>query len=578
MKQSEIILGGKYEAVVNDRLCVVRVDSIREDVNGRKYYEVTNLNTDRRTTFKSSTKFRRESQQTIVSEPLRTITYDKSLVHPPHLIVEARAGTGKTTTLVEGVRRLLGEAPRIVPSEQQQIVWDKIALSGNARTIAFCAFNKAIEIELSKRVPAGCTTSTFHGLGCSAVRMCFRGIGQPNKYRTADILFRLSGGKGLEALKRYKCVHRNFISIVSELVSLCKINLLAGKPAEIDELIDKHDIDTKDITDEVYAAVPIVLHEAKNVGQDNQIDFDDMVWLPVVLNLRLPKYDLLLVDEAQDLNRCQQELLKRAGKRLIFCGDPKQAIYGFAGADSESMKTLEGDLKSTKEGCEHVYLTVTRRCGRAIVSKANEVVPDFSAHESTGEGAVNVMKFGTYSSTVKGGDMVLCRVNAPLVKECFKFLREGKKAFIQGRDVGAGLLRTIEAMKAKDIPDLVDKINVWADMEVEKEQRKKTPDEKRQIRVQDKRDCILTFVQQCTTLEELAAKIDDIFSDRTKAGIRLSSIHKAKGLEADRVFFLQLLKARCPHPMAKTPWQYEQEKNLLYVAYTRAIRELIIVS
>ena len=76
----------------------------------------------------------------------------------------------------------------------------------------------------------------------------------------------------------------------------------------------------------------------------------------------------------------------------------------------------------------------------------------------------------------------------------------------------------------------------------------------------------------------IAAKIDDIFSDRTKAGIRLSSIHKAKGLEADRVFFLQLPKARCPHPMAKTPWQYEQEKNLLYVAYTRAIRELIIVS
>lgn len=578
MKQSEISVGSKYEAVVNDRLCVVRVDAIKENTRGRKYYEVTNLSTNRRTTFKSSTKFRRKSQQVLAEEPMRTITYESSSVQPPHLIVEARAGTGKTTTLVEGVRRLLGEAPRIVPSEQQQIVWDKIALSGNARTIAFCAFNKAIEVELSKRVPAGCTTSTFHGLGCSAVRMCFRGIGQPNKYRTADILFRLSGGEGLEDSRRYRWEHRNFISIISELVSLCKINLLEGSPEEIDELIGKHDIDTKGITHEVYAAVPRVLNESKNVGQDNQIDFDDMVWLPVVLNLRLPKYDLLLVDEAQDLNKCQQELLKRAGKRLIFCGDPKQAIYGFAGADSESMETLESSLKNTKEGCEHVYLTVTRRCGRAIVSKANEVVPDFSAHESTGEGSVNTIEFESYSSTVKGGDMVLCRVNAPLVKECFKFLREGKKAFIQGRDVGAGLLRTIESMKANDILDLIEKISVWADMEVEKDQRKKTPDEKRQIHIQDKRDCILTFTQQCSTLKELVEKIDDIFSDRTKAGIRLSSIHKAKGLEADRVFFLQLPKARCPHPMAKTTWQYEQEKNLLYVAYTRAIRELIIVS
>ena len=55
----------------------------------------------------------------------------------------------------------------------------------------------------------------------------------------------------------------------------------------------------------------------------------------------------------------------------------------------------------------------------------------------------------------------------------------------------------------------------------------------------------------------------------------LSTIHKAKGLENERVFFL--LPDIIPSKYATQPWQIEQEMNLKYVATTRAKHTLIKV-
>ena len=70
------------------------------------------------------------------------------------------------------------------------------------------------------------------------------------------------------------------------------------------------------------------------------------------------------------------------------------------------------------------------------------------------------------------------------------------------------------------------------------------------------------------TSEELIERIDGIFSDRKKGGISLSTIHKAKGLEADNVYIA--CKSLMPSGNAKKDWEIEQEYNLMYVAYTRA--------
>ena len=242
-------------------------------------------------------------------------------------------------------------------------------------------------------------------------------------------------------------------------------------------------------------------------------------------------------------------------------------------------------------------LTVTRRCGRAIVKEAQKYVPNFEAHESCPEGKVSTSQMEqrrdsdivkTYRELAQDGDMVLCRVNAPLISECFKFIRQGRKATIQGRDIGQGLISTINKQLAKhfkiagrdaNIVDLIGCMSDWLHEETEKENRKRNPSESQLIMLQDRYDCLLCFMERAKTVNEVTASISEIFTDdRNGEGIKLSSVHKAKGLEADRVFLLQPEGSTIPHPMAKTKWQREQEMNLLFVAITRARKELVYVS
>lgn len=519
----------------------------------------------------------------------------------PHLIIEARAGTGKTTTLIEGLKRMKGLDSRLVPSPQQAKVWEAMERSGEAaKTICFVAFNKSIAEELKQRVPQGCEAMTMHGMGYKAVNRAFTLSGPPNSYRVQDIISELLE-TDIREIRKYK---PTVIKATEELVGLCKMNLVGFNgptlassgnngyswEEELSNLASYYDVDLNGSAEEVFRLVPRVLERCKNVAQDGCIDFNDMIWLPVVLGLPLFQYDVLLVDEAQDLNRCQQALAKKAGRRLILCGDPKQAIYGFAGADSQSMSRMEAELEATQRGVEHLSLTVTRRCGMAIVAEAKKIVTDFDAFDSNPAGKISSAPYPTdptgserpkphYTDLVSDGDMVLCRVNAPLVSQCFRFLKAGRKATIQGRDVGQGLINTVKKLGASGVEQLISKLDDWLRAEQKKENAKRNPNENKLIALQDRRDCILAFCEDQTTIDGVIQKIEHVFTDdKSSVGIRLSSIHKAKGLEAKRVFLLKPKGAECPHPMAKTAWQKEQERHLLYVAITRAIEELVYVS
>lgn len=528
----------------------------------------------------------------------------------PHLIVEARAGTGKTTTGIEGLRIVLGGTSKLIPSPQQLAVWEAMAQSkGLVRTVGFVAFSKAIAVELVSRVPAGCWAMTMHSLGFRAVLRAFGDLEVEKNHgdHVQTIIAELLG-KDIWELRRNQ---PTLLKSTQALVSLCKMTLTGGNTADystpqddwdeaLGQLAAHYDVDLDGESREVFDLVPRVLERCKDVEKDNCVDFDDMIWLPIVLDLPVQKFDLLCVDEAQDLNRCQQALAMKAGRRLILFGDPRQAIYGFAGADAESMPRMTTLLEATERGCITLPLTVTRRCGRAIVEEAKKIVPDFEAHKDNLDGNIRTMRLGgvaqdestptVYHDYVEDGDMLLCRVNAPLVSECFKFLKWGRKANIQGRDVGQGLVSTIkrvskthqeseEQWMSGEVTLLLNKLNHWLNKETQKEQAKRTPNEARLIALQDRVDCIYCFALDAKTVDEVIQKIQAVFTDdKDSRGIMLSSIHKAKGLEAERVFLLEPKGATIPHPMASSDWQREQEMNLRYVAITRAISELIYVS
>jgi len=509
----------------------------------------------------------------------------------PHIIVEALAGTGKTTTLIEGLKRLKGLPTSITPSPQQAAVWEAME-SGNApKSINFVAFNKSIAMELAKKVPAGCSAMTMHSMGFKSVTNVFKlNRGKSvNGWRTANHLEELTG-KRLWDMKKED---PDFVNGCEKLVGLCKVNLTEPTLENLDDLASHYNVPLNGSRAAVYEYVPQLIERAKEVEKDGYIDFNDMIWLPVVLNLDCEKFDLLLWDEAQDGNLCQQALAQKCGRRLLLCGDMNQAIYGFAGADSDSLNRMNRILAETEQGCTVLPLTVTRRCGRAIVNEAQRLVPTFEAHESNGDGLVTSTQLEKYRDAAADGDMVLCRTNAPLVSECFKFLRMGRRANIQGRDIGTNLINLIKRMfkvegkgAGKRNPwegilaeqtstDLISRLTDWCSKETLNENAKKNPSAMKVGNIEDKVDCLCLFAEGTQNVQEVVQKINDIFTDDNTSGVLFSSGHKSKGLEADRVFILDVVPY--PHPMAEMQWEIQGEHNLRYVMQTRDIQELVYV-
>lgn len=512
----------------------------------------------------------------------------------PHVQLKALAGTGKTTSCIEGLKHTKGIGASIQPSPQQAAFWQQLGL-GKSDTIRLSAFNTTITDEMKSRVNAagldkrGCEARGVHSLGYAAVT---RQLGrlEASDYTVPDLCAEVLGGNYHDLRKQTGVA--TLMKASAELVSLCKQNLVDPTPENLEQLAGHYDVEVNGQWARVVDLVPQVLDRCKS--PKGRIAFDDMVWLPIVLGLPVPKVDVQIIDEAQDLNRMQQELIYRAGHRVVFVGDPHQAIYGFAGADSESMPRMARTLGATPRGIVELPLTVTRRCGKAIVEVAREYVPDFEAHESCPEGMVDetarypIQGEGhdrktlpweqTYCRHVRDGAMILCRVNAPLVSECFRFIKRRIKANILGRKIGDGLVALIEKSKANTTDQLRGWMDDWLTKEMEAEDKKKYPSEARKTALQDKHDCVACFADECTYVSEVVQRIKEVFTDsKDVRGIRLASIHKSKGLEADQVFFLQPEGGECPHPSAKSNWQRQQEINLCYVACTRAIHELYIV-
>ncbi len=503
---------------------------------------------------------------------------DRGSILAPHLVVDAKAGTGKTTTLIGGLKKMKNQYPGFKPSKQQEKIWECLMEGKRPESIAMVAYNTSIAKELKERVPAGVNASTMHSMGNNAIGRVYpqcRRRDAVNKWKSQNKLEDFLGCDIAQVRKE----RLEWANSILKTVSLCK-NLLVGWEGDEDggsfdvnrigerELANiwaTYDIDMLD--EEGIQAVLHILEESLDLESDYHIDFDDMIWIPVVKNLSMFKYDLLMVDEAQDLNPSRQQLAYRAGDRIVLVGDPHQAIYGFTGADTESIENMSKTLGRSDRGCVTLPLNVTFRCGKNIVSAAQKIVPDFFAHESNSEGEEKEVPRDQLVQEAQEGDMVLCRTNAPLVSAAFRFIAQGKKATIVGGDIGAGLKSLIRKLKPDDVADLMDKVERWADQENQKLRNSKYPNDNKIMAIADKRECILALCEDAPTLSDVNKAINKMFVEDTTDGIRLSSIHRSKGLEADRVFILH--PELIPHPMAKTEKSKKQEWNLKYVGMTR---------
>lgn len=478
-----------------------------------------------------------------------------------HTFVKALAGTGKTTTLEECFSR-------IKPFE---------------RAIAF-AFNTDIAKELTNRITAKnlkfVEAKTLHSFGLSMYRMVYNKV-QIDKNKVMTILYSRMGDNP----------ESNEIRMtIAKIVSLAK-GQLSSTVDEIDEIIYRYGIEISPAKEDgpfppkgksnanaiptaeealreyVIAMVLAVLDDCKKTP--NVIDFDDMIWMPVVLNLSIKKHDRVFIDETQDLNKAQIELAIRSVKptgRVLAVGDPHQAIYGFRGADFNAVPMIIEKLNATI-----LPLSVTYRCAQSIVKEAQRFVPELEASPNAEEGQVTSIKFEDVFSKIKEGDFLISRTNAPLINLCLRFLKDGRRANILGRDIGASLSVLVKKMKAKSVVELVDRIEGWAIKEINSLLARKPPRDT--LPVEDKRDCIIALCEGANSVKEVLNRIEQLFSDTDERRIiTLTSTHRSKGLERENVFLIK--NTYMKYRKNSTPAQMQEEKNLYYVGVTRAKKNL----
>jgi len=282
----------------------------------------------------------------------------------------------------------------------------------------------------------------------------------------------------------------------------------------------------------------------------------------------------IVAHNCQDTGSAQQKIIEKilkkdklTGKilgRLISVGDKFQNIYAFNGSSDKCFEWFR-NFPNTKV----LPLSYSFRCAKNIILKANEIVPDIKALDDAPDG---IVRDGDVLSEAQSGDFVLCRTTMPLVKLFFQFLLQHKKAIIKGSDIGVHLIELIG--KINNIKQL---ISFW-EKELDdysndlKSKGILNPDEHSgYIALADKVSTLLFLAKLSNSIEDLKDKIRTIFSDEIE-GIVLSSIHKIKGLESNRVFIVR--PDLLPLKTARG-WQKDQEMNLSYVSITRAKLELI---
>jgi superfamily I DNA/RNA helicase len=500
-----------------------------------------------------------EQQQAVI----RWVIEDKG-----SLELMARAGCGKTYTIMKVVDAIV---------------------EGKLGDIAIMAYNKSIADELKAKLEKTgydwrvAQAGTVHSFGYGAWRKVAPHVQIENK-KMYNIVQECGYDQGGDI----------FLFASEAIVKLCGYakQRAVGHLSSIDDtsvwmdMFDHfglenditEDVDAYDVIKAAQRAYRISLKQCREV-----IDFDDMILAPLYFKARFWPKDWVAVDESQDTNPARRALalamLKPRTGRMIFVGDPAQAIYGFTGADSDSMNQLK-----IATNAKTLPLNVTRRCPKTVVELAKRLVPDFVAHESAPEGVVRAIEYkDLVAEVLTKNDAILCRNTAPLVQTAYSLIAKGVACRVEGREIGTGLIKLARRWKIKTLDKLLVKLE---DHQARQTARFMSKGQEERIEgLVDQCDCLRVVISRCllakkTSIDDLVADIENMFGN-TKEGeapkvLTLSTVHKSKGREWTRVYALGRAKFM-PSPYAKKEWQAVQESNLEYVMITRAMSEFIDV-
>lgn len=506
-----------------------------------------------------------------------------------NLIVEAVAGSGKTTTLVEAIRHIRIQTTSILPP-----------------AILFLAFNKAIAETLAGKLGTAAQASTFHSLGLRALKTSFPKIKVDFK-KVGNVLYPL-----------FKRDHPDVRPALRAVGLLKSVWPLFSSVSEARDFLTNNDVDF----DDEKSLSKVLRVVERTLADTSSCDFDDMLVMPLLYSSEFPKQDFVLVDEAQDTNDVQLEILERLQKkpllkqvveamidtnlnphkvraelegisyheakgrnlgdcynkqhsptRFLFVGDPSQAIYGFRGANSDSMERI-----GKRFSCSSLPLSVTYRCPSLHVVLARRYCAKKESGLITARFDAPLGKVVEPTEYIKDlfvpESVVLCRNTAPLVSMCYNLIHRDVPCRISGKDIGEGLVKLALTFKTwgQNGCEFRAEVSLWAQAKAAACCAEGRSPES----FYDKQDALTVLSQDCGDINDMVNRIKRVFDDNPSSSVLLSTIHKFKGGEAKRVFLLDFHRL-LPSRYATRPWQLQQERNLQYVAVTRSKEEIFFI-
>ena len=500
-------------------------------------------------------------------------------------MIDAVAGSGKTSTIVRGIDYI-----------------------NKCNRILFCAFNKKIQEEINQKtfLKENVIVKTTYALGLKILKHNYDVINKSAKTDNSKYFNILNdnlkknndGNRYSNETEFTRCFDtirfqyysnlkkdepdaffKTFYSNYYRLVDLLRYTLSYAKGEEVfQKLVEKYaiDIDSQDTKSlNVYRKlVELAIDEGNKKAKFLGIyDFADMIFLPCEFKLRSPTlYDIIFVDECQDLSNAQLKTITKHLKpngRFFAVGDPFQSIYGFAGASPESFNNIKTIFTP-----QMFKLTNCFRCSSEIVELAKEIRSDINTTNSF-PSSIKKIKFADIIKYIQKGDFVLSRHNCDLFEVVFELLNRNIKCKILGKkEILKSLKDIIPNDKIQnqkyydDLPIHLNKIYKSAEGKLANNPANYEKLENLGDSIRILETCFFNN-RNAKTLNDLFQYIENLMDCDDEDSIILSSIHRAKGLEAKNVFIIGYDKL--PFKKEKMlDWQLYQEKCLKYVAITRA--------
>lgn len=446
-----------------------------------------------------------------------------------NLIVEAGAGTGKTSTMRMAAEHMRGRG-------------------------LYLAYNRAIRDEAAAKFPRNVDCKTGHGLAFPAFgKKYLPRIKQPrqNGKQVAQIL----------GITERAVVGESTVLTPDKIARMATSAVRRFQFSADEDVRAWHVERPEGADDELYAEIQhVVLSFARRAWSDmrspeGRLNCQHDTYLKMFALTRPElRYDFLILDEAQDSNPVITDLIQRqTNAQIVAVGDRAQSIYGWRGA-RDAMQHWPAEKR--------LFLSRSFRFGPAVADEANKWLP----HCRTPLRVTGTDTLPTTVEQIPGTpDAVLCRTNATAVSEVMDALNEGLRPALVGGTTEivrlADAAADLKAGKPTGHPELM-LFNSWGDVQEFVAEDDSGADLKVFVDLIDKHgpDVIK---------ESLGQVADESYAD-----VVISTAHRAKGREWNRVRIADDFR----HPGRDEDGELKpirkSEAMLAYVAVTRAQRVL----